>query len=66
LKLKLEQNQIDNVRLIEDMPEKALLDEGFADCVFFGAVISSLYNPFKALENAYIWLKDSGRVIILD
>jgi ubiquinone/menaquinone biosynthesis C-methylase UbiE len=66
LKVHVSQNNLNNVTLCNGFPEKARLNEKMADIVFFGTAMYEMYNPMKALRNAYDMLKDSGKLIILE
>jgi SAM-dependent methyltransferase/DNA-binding transcriptional ArsR family regulator len=66
LKIQAEQEKLPNVKIVNNFPEKAVLELKIADIVFFGAVLYEMFNPLKTLENAHSILKDSGNLIILE
>jgi SAM-dependent methyltransferase/predicted transcriptional regulator len=59
-------NNLKNVFLKNDLPEKVMLGEKIADIVFYGTTFYDLYNPMKSLKNAYLMLKDAGALVILE
>jgi len=60
------ENNIDNLVIVEGTPEKVMIDKKIADYIFYGTVLSSLYDPYRALLNAHQMLKDEGKVLVLD
>ncbi len=66
LKTSLSQNNIINVALNNDFPEAVIIASNFADFAFFGTALYDMYNPLKALKNAYTMLKDSGKLVVLE
>ncbi|MCW4003055.1 MAG: methyltransferase domain-containing protein [Candidatus Bathyarchaeota archaeon] len=66
IRKQLDQEKLQNVILVNDFPEKTILEHGVADIVFFGAVLNEMYNPFRSMKNARAMLKDSGKLVILE
>ena len=66
LQASLVQNNINNVLLKNGFPEAVLIGSDIADFVFFGTALYDMFNPMKALKNAYTMLKDSGKLVILE
>jgi ubiquinone/menaquinone biosynthesis C-methylase UbiE/DNA-binding transcriptional ArsR family regulator len=66
LKESLSENNLNNVVLYNDFPERVKLDKKIADIVFFGTALYDMYNPMKSLKNAYDMLKDAGKLVILE
>jgi len=60
------QNNMHNIQLINDFPEKVELKDNLADFVFYGNVLSEMYNPIKSLKNVDSMLKDTGKLIVLE
>jgi ubiquinone/menaquinone biosynthesis C-methylase UbiE len=66
IRVEAEKEELSNITLVNKFPEKAVLEPGSVDIVFFGAAIYEMYNPMKALTNANSMLKDSGKLVILE
>lgn len=60
------QNNLKSIFLRNDLPEKVTLGKKIADIVFYGTTFYDLYNPMKSLKNAYLTLKDIGKLVILE
>jgi len=61
-----DEKRISNLVVKEGSAEKVMLGEEIADVAFFGTVVPNLYNPMKALNNAYRMLKSGGKLIVLE
>jgi len=61
-----DKNDLRNIILKEDFPEKVQLGGKIADLVFFGTTLSDAYDPVKSLKNAHDMLKDSGKLVVLE
>jgi len=66
IKDSITQNNIHNIQLINDFPEKVSLKRNFADFIFYGTALYEMYKPIKSLKNSHSMLKDAGKLIVLE